>query len=236
MASPHDEPTRVVREDPDRAGLLYAGTEFGMYISFDNGAHWQSFQLNLPVTPVTDIKIAHKDLILSTQGRSFWILDNLTPLHQIKESTATESAALFTPREAIRTGGRGGGGFGRGGGIQYPQPGAQIDYFLNSAPAGDMKMEILDGAGKVIRTFASGNAAAAAEEPAVDFAPPAMKKAAEEAGVAAAVDAEPSCVWINPPASTASPGTCAIPAPGKAPRALKDPMAPKPCPENTQCV
>ena len=70
---------------PARAGLLYAGTEFGMYISFDNGAHWQSFQMNLPVTPVTDIKLAHNDLVLSTQGRSFWILDNLTPLHQIKE-------------------------------------------------------------------------------------------------------------------------------------------------------
>ena len=81
-----DEPTRVVREDPERAGLLYAGTEFGMYISFDNGAHWQNFQLNLPVTPVTDIKVAHKDLVLSTQGRSFWILDNLTPLHQVNES------------------------------------------------------------------------------------------------------------------------------------------------------
>ena len=127
-----DEPTRVVREDPDRAGLLYAGTEFGMYISFDNGAHWQSFQLNMPVTPITDIKIAHQDLILSTQGRSFWILDNLTPLHQIKETTATESAALFTPREAIRTGGRS----GRGGGIQYPQPGAQIDYFPEQRAGG----------------------------------------------------------------------------------------------------
>ena len=80
-----DEPTRVVREDPARAGLLYAGTEFGMYISFDNGAHWQPFQLNLPATPITDIKLAHNDLILSTQGRSFWILDNLSPLHQIKE-------------------------------------------------------------------------------------------------------------------------------------------------------
>ena len=72
-----DEPTRVVREDPDRAGLLYAGTEFGMYISFDNGAHWQIFQLNLPVTPVTDIKIAHKDLVLSTQGPL--VLDSRQP-------------------------------------------------------------------------------------------------------------------------------------------------------------
>jgi len=165
-----DEPTRVVREDPDRAGLLYAGTEFGIYISFDNGAHWQSFQINLPVTPVTDIKIAHKDLILSTQGRSFWILDNLTPLHQIKETTATESAALFTPREAIRTGG---GRGGRGGGIQYPQPGAQIDYFLNSAPAGDLKMEILDGAGKVVRTFSSAGGAVAEAPAAADDAAPA---------------------------------------------------------------
>jgi len=167
-----DEPTRVVREDPDRAGLLYAGTEFGMYISFDNGARWQSFQMNLPVTPVTDIKIAHKDLILSTQGRSFWILDNLTPLHQIKETTATESATLFTPREAIRGGGGRGGFGGRGGGIQYPQAGAQIDYFLSSAPAGDLKMEVLDSAGKVIRTFSSSGAAAPAEDAAADFAPP----------------------------------------------------------------
>ena len=84
-----DEPTRVVREDPDRAGLLYAGTEFGMYVSFDNGGRWQSFQMNLPVTPVTDIKVAHQDLVVSTQGRSFWILDDLTPLHQIKPETAT---------------------------------------------------------------------------------------------------------------------------------------------------
>ena len=62
-----------MREDPDREGLLYAGTEFGMFISFDNGAHWQSFQLNLPVTPITDIKVHHKDLVVATQGRAFWI-------------------------------------------------------------------------------------------------------------------------------------------------------------------
>jgi photosystem II stability/assembly factor-like uncharacterized protein len=153
-----DEPTRVVREDPVREGLLYAGTEFGMYISFDNGAHWQSFRMNLPVTPVTDIKLAHGDLVLSTQGRSFWILDNLSPLRQITEKSAVESAILFAPREAIRTGGRGGRG---GGGIQYPQPGAQIDYYLGSAPASDITMEILDGAGKVVRKFSSAANAAA---------------------------------------------------------------------------
>ncbi len=134
-------------------------------------AHWQSFQMNLPHTPITDIKLAHNDLILSTQGRSFWIVDNLSPLHQVKEATAAESAALFMPREAIRTSGRGGG---RGGGIQYPQSGAQIDYYLGKAPATDFKMEILDEAGKVIRTFTTGatGGRAAAEEPAVaDLAP-----------------------------------------------------------------
>ncbi|HUK15309.1 MAG TPA: hypothetical protein VLW65_02800 [Bryobacteraceae bacterium] len=155
-----DEPTRVVREDPVRPGLLYAGTEFGIYISFDNGLHWQSFQLNLPHTPVTDIKLAHKDLILSTQGRSFWILDNLTPLEQIKESSAAESAILFAPREAIRTAGRG----GRGGGIQYPQPGAQIDYFVGKAPQGDLTLQVLDGSGGVVRTFTGSAPAAPVEE------------------------------------------------------------------------
>ncbi len=164
-----DEPTRVVREDPVRAGLLYAGTEFGMYISFDNGAHWQTFQMNLPHTPITDIKLAHGDLILSTQGRSFWILDNLSPLRQIKSTTATESAALFAPREAIRGGG---GRGGRGGGIQYPQAGAQIDYYLGHSAPADFKLEILDAAGKTIRTFtASPNAAP--EEAAAPEAPPA---------------------------------------------------------------
>jgi photosystem II stability/assembly factor-like uncharacterized protein len=154
-----DEPTRVVREDPDRAGLLYAGTEFGMYISYDNGAQWQSFQMNLPNTPVTDIKIAHKDLILSTQGRGFWILDNLTPLEQAPDLPATAANHLFTPRDAIRT--VGGGRGGRGG----LQNGAQIDYEVAGA-TGDISMEFLDAAGKVVRTISS--AAPAAEDRSAD--------------------------------------------------------------------
>jgi hypothetical protein len=97
---PADFPTRVVREDPDREGLLYAGTEFGMFISFDNGGEWQSFQLNLPVTPVTDIRVHRKDLVLSTMGRSLWILDDVTRLHEIDGVTAAGRAHLFTPREA----------------------------------------------------------------------------------------------------------------------------------------
>jgi photosystem II stability/assembly factor-like uncharacterized protein len=155
-----DEPTRVVREDPDRANLLYAGTEFGIYLSFDNGANWQSLQLNLPATPVTDIKVAHQDLVLSTQGRGFWILDNLTPLHQLTPQAAGAPAGgathLLAPREAIRTPGR--GGFGRGSTLQYPLPGAAIDYYLAAAPPDDIKMEILDGAGKAIRWFSSAGA------------------------------------------------------------------------------
>jgi photosystem II stability/assembly factor-like uncharacterized protein len=165
-----DEPTRVVREDPDRAGLLYAGTEFGMYISFDNGVHWQSFQLNLPVTPVTDIKVAHQDLVLSTQGRSFWILDNLTPLHQLDAKATSAQAFLFAPREAIRTPARGGGG-GRGAGIQYPLSGAAIDYYLASAPTDDITLEVLDDSGKLVRKFSSA-APAVEERPAEADAPP----------------------------------------------------------------
>jgi photosystem II stability/assembly factor-like uncharacterized protein len=153
-----DEPTRVVREDPDRAGLLYAGTEFGMYISFDNGTHWQSFQQNLPATPVTDIKVTHKDMVLSTQGRSFWIMDNLTPLHQVNEKSASAEAVLFTPREGVRTAGARGGGR-RGSGPQYPLAGAAIDYYLGSAPSSDITLDVLDGAGAVIRKFTSAGAA-----------------------------------------------------------------------------
>jgi hypothetical protein len=163
---PADAPTRVVREDPDRAGLLYAGTEFGMYLSFDDGAHWRPFQLNLPITPVTDIQIRRQDLVLSTQGRSFWILDDLTPLHQVSDAVTAERAHLFTPRPAIRYRYR--AGFGgiegdRGAGEdtpQYPPAGAMIDYSLASAPSGPITLEILDGSGAVIRSFSSDSALA----------------------------------------------------------------------------
>ena len=168
-----DEPTRVVREDPVRSGLLYAGTEFGMYVSFDNGAHWQSLQLNLPATPVTDIKFARNDLVLSTQGRAFWILDNLSPLQQLSEKVATAPATLFAPREVVRSrGGRGGAGGGRGGsGPQYPPAGAMIDYYLASASADDVTLQVLDGAGKVVRGFTSV-APAAPDRAAADAPPP----------------------------------------------------------------
>jgi photosystem II stability/assembly factor-like uncharacterized protein len=154
-----DEPTRVVREDPDREGLLYAGTEFGIYISFDNGRNWQSFQMNLPVTPITDIKISHKDLVLSTQGRSFWLLDDLTPLHQLTETVATSKAFLFKPREAIRTVRRsapeGAGGRVVSGLPQYPALGAEVDYYLAEAPSAELTLEVLDDKGEVVRRISS---------------------------------------------------------------------------------
>ncbi|MEO7712461.1 MAG: hypothetical protein ABIV10_06035 [Gemmatimonadaceae bacterium] len=157
---PADEPTRVVREDPDRAGLLYAGTEFGMYVSFDDGGRWHSFQLNLPVVPITDIKVHRQDLVLSTQGRSFWILDDLTPLHQLRDASADARATLFAPRPAIRYRYRAGfGGIEGDRGAsedtpQYPTAGAMIDYWLPAAGT-PVSLEVLLPGGAVVRSFSS---------------------------------------------------------------------------------
>jgi photosystem II stability/assembly factor-like uncharacterized protein len=176
---PADWPTRVVREDPTREGLLYAGTEFGMFISFDNGAHWQSFDRNMPSVPITDIKIHHNDLVVATQGRSMWIMDDITPLQQVGQQTASAPAALFKPREAIRGrlgGGRGGFGGGGGGGAapgqaQFPAYGATINYYLGRAPSGPVTIEITDVAGKVMRSYSSeASTVAAGDAPAA--APP----------------------------------------------------------------
>ena len=139
---PADWPTRVVREDPDREGLLYAGTEFGMFISFDNGAHWQSFQLNLPNVPVADIKVHHQDLVVATQGRAIWILDNVTTLHQLTPQLKV-SVNLFKPRDGYRT---------RTGPTAL---GPMVDYFLASVPANPVLIEILDMQGNVLNTYNS---------------------------------------------------------------------------------
>lgn len=97
-----DDFTRIIREDPAREGLLYAGTETGVYISFDGGANWQPFQLNLPVVPIHDLLIKENDLIAATHGRSFWILDDLTPLHQFSDEIASKAVYLFKPGTAER--------------------------------------------------------------------------------------------------------------------------------------
>jgi len=103
---PEEHFTRVVREDPKRKGLLYAGTETGMYISFDDGASWNPFQLNLPIVPITDLAIKDNNLIVATQGRSLWILDDLTVLHQLEEASKNSSAILYKPKDSYRTKGR----------------------------------------------------------------------------------------------------------------------------------
>ncbi|MGI9628701.1 MAG: glycosyl hydrolase, partial [Longimicrobiales bacterium] len=100
---PADHPTRVVRADPDREGLLYAGTEFGLFTSFDDGAHWQPLQLNLPRSPVTDLVVHRGDLVVATQGRGFWLLDDITPLHHVALGTDTETLALHPVRPVYRT-------------------------------------------------------------------------------------------------------------------------------------
>ena len=155
---PDDEPVRVVREDPDREGLLYMGTEFGMFISFDDGANWQPFQLNLPHTPITDLKVVNKDLVMSTMGRSFWIMSNLTPLHEMSPGMAGEAGHFFSVNEAVRFRGGGRGG-GRGGANpaapQYAPSGAIFDFWLAERPAGDVTLDIYDADGNLVRGFSS---------------------------------------------------------------------------------
>ena len=149
--------TRVIREDPNKRGLLYAGTETGLYVSFNDGERWQSLQLNLPVVPITDLAIhkREKDLVAATQGRSFWILDDLPVLYQWSDAVAQADAHLFKPEESYRM--PGGGGFGgRGGGTvgQNPPAGAVFQYRLKER-AREVTLEVLDSTGKSIKKFSS---------------------------------------------------------------------------------
>jgi photosystem II stability/assembly factor-like uncharacterized protein len=151
--------TRVVREDPNKRGLLYAGTETGMYVSFDDGANWQSMQLNLPVVPVTDLAIhkREKELVAATQGRAFWIFDDLPALHQMMDAggfKAVNDAHLFKPKDAYRMPG--------GGGFQLPPTatigknpasGVVVYYSLKAKPTTDLVLEFLDANSKSIKKF-----------------------------------------------------------------------------------
>ena len=218
---PADQPMHVVREDPEQEGLLYAGTLEGAYLSFDQGKHWQRLQQNLPATPVTDIKVHHGDLVISTMGRSFWIMDDVAPLRQIAASitksirprpatnpaaggregvvareattdavrasmqapaapakSATPSAPaaspaaakpaikpfdassvfLFTPAETYRV--HYSPLMGRSDAPEYPPAGARIDYFLATQPS-DLKLELVDSTGAIVRSFTNAAAPAA---------------------------------------------------------------------------
>ncbi len=156
---PEDFPVRVVREDEVRPGLLYAGTEYGMFVSFDDGQSWQELQLDLPRTPITDIEWVQNDLAFSTMGRGFWILDNVTLLQQLEGAAMTADAHLFEPRAAYRmryesTMLREGV---RSHDPEFPEPGAMIDYRLARPASGELTLEILDGSGRVIRGFTSAS-------------------------------------------------------------------------------
>jgi photosystem II stability/assembly factor-like uncharacterized protein len=144
----------AVREDPKRRGLLYAGTETGIWVSFNDGSNWQPLQLNLPPTPIHDMVIHDDDLVVATHGRSFWVLDDLSPLRQASPSITGEDVHLFGPNTAVRT---------REGHVnprrypigENPPSGTILYYYLKDTPKDTAKLELLDADGKVIRTFTS---------------------------------------------------------------------------------
>ncbi|MGB9073935.1 MAG: hypothetical protein WCC22_14950 [Terriglobales bacterium] len=148
---------RAVREDPQTKGLLFAGTERGVYASFDDGDHWQSLQFNLPVSSVRDLTIHGDDLVIATHGRSFWILDNITPLRQTSEARKANAAWLYHPAAAIRVDNDDFVGTPlppEEPTAENPPSGAMIDYFLKS-PASKLTLEVFDAEYKLVRRFSS---------------------------------------------------------------------------------
>ncbi len=145
----------TVREDPTRKGLLYAGTEHGVYVSFDDGDHWQSVRLNMPDSPAADLWVEANDLVVTLHGRGFWILDDIAPLRQFGTTPTTSDAQLFKPADAIRS----------------VAP-VMIDYWLKK-PAQNLTLEILDPKGTVVRTYKGvAPKATAADQPKAADEPP----------------------------------------------------------------
>lgn len=169
---PAGSPVRAVREDPVRDGIVYAGTEHGVYVTFDAGRRWQSLQLNLPISPVADMRVHRNDLVVATQGRSLYILDDLTPLHQLAEVTRGAAAHLYTPRDAYRI--QVGGG-GAGGIENAPDPlpgGAMMHAWFAAAPDSTTRVDVLDARGVVVRSFTTDTARAR------ELGQPALKRTA----------------------------------------------------------
>jgi photosystem II stability/assembly factor-like uncharacterized protein len=167
-----DEPVNTVREDPERKGLLFAGTERTVYVSFDDGDHWQSLRLNLPATSIRDLVIHQDDVVIGTHGRSFWIFDNITPLRQLDTKVAESEAHLFTPRLTYRV--------RRNNNTDTPLPpeepagknppdGAMLDYFLSSDATDPVTLEILDDQDKLIRRFSSTDKPESVNENAINI-------------------------------------------------------------------
>jgi len=176
---------RAVREDPKKRGLLYAGTEEGVYVSFNDGIKWQALKLNLPTTPVHDLGVKDNDLVVATHGRAFWILDDITPLRQFSDDIAQKDVFLYAPATAYRIQ-AGAGGEQRPSkrtGLN-PPGGAMVYYFLKDAPkpGTETKIEILDGSGKVIRKYSSAEFPSLQEPPDPDDKKP-EKEIKPEAGL-----------------------------------------------------
>lgn len=148
---PSDFNARVLREDPIREGLLYAGTEYGMFISFDDGKSWRKFQQNLPVTPITDLKIFRGDLVISTMGRGFWILDNITSLRQSEINNLKDVAHLFKPDNTIRYRYPN----ARSSFPKYPRTSVIMDYFIPKDTKGGVQLEILNSNNEIVTTILS---------------------------------------------------------------------------------
>ena len=195
--------TRVVREDPNKRGLLIAGTERGVWFSPDDGAHWQSLRLNLPIVPVHDLVYKEGDVVLATHGRSFYIMDDISTLEQMSDAIVASNAHLFKPRDQYRLasgGGFGGGRGGFGGGNQTvtpenapirptgqnPPSGVVVQYWLKSGSE-DVALDFLDATGKVIRSYSSKADTAAAQPNANPeeggFGPPPPPRVANRRGV-----------------------------------------------------
>ena len=146
--------TRALRADPKRKGLLYAGTERGMYISFDDGANWQKFQLNLPIVPITDLAIKNNNLIAATQGRSFWMIDDLTPIHQLTNSIIKEDVILFKPQDSYAMSG-GNGRTSKTAGTNHPG-GVAINYFIKEKGDKELvSLKVYDSNNVLIKTFST---------------------------------------------------------------------------------
>lgn len=150
---PSDTFIRVVREDPKRQGLLYAGSETGVFVSFDDGANWQSLQLNLPIVPIHDLAVKDDDLVAATHGRSFWILDDLTPLHQLSKEVINSNFYLFKPRDCYRL--ARGGGYGSGPAGENPPFGSTIFYYFKEKPKETVFLDFLDEKGNLLCFFSS---------------------------------------------------------------------------------
>jgi photosystem II stability/assembly factor-like uncharacterized protein len=155
-----DDPVNTVREDPERKGLLFAGTERAVYVSFDDGDHWQSLKLNLPPSSIRDVVVHNDDVVLGTHGRSFWILDNITPLRQAGAQAANAEVYVFKPQLTFRV--------RRNNNTDTPLPpeepagqnppdGAMIDYWLKSPPSGPLVLQIYDASNRLVRRFSSGD-------------------------------------------------------------------------------